>query len=545
MNTTRFIALAIAMLALASLLLSACAPAPTATPIPTPVPPATAQMPTAVPQPTQAPASSSSSSAAVSSSSSAAATQSVSLTLAKTSLGNVLADANGKMLYAFTKDTKDTSTCADTCATNWPPLLADKADVQTGVDAKLIGYTKRADGKSQVTYNGMPLYYFAKDAKPGDMNGQGVATSWYVVTADGRMIKPASLSIAKTSLGNVLADGDGRVLYIYTKDTTNPSASNCYDTCASFWPVMYSDGKTPTLKDGVDAKMVGTTTRKDNTMQMTYNGWPIYYWRNDKNPGDTNGQGVTGNWWVIQADGTALTVAPNPAVTIQLGAGRDGDQSGTATLTANGNQTTVLLNIKPGTAGTAQPAHIHVGTCPVPDAVKYPLNNVVDGKSTTTLDVPLAQLLTGGFAINVHLSAADIGKYVACGVIPQGNLITMGAGRDGSQPGAAVLTAQGSKTQVDLFIKPLAGADQPAHIHVGTCPVPGAVKYPLTDVVDGKSTTVVDAKLADLLAGGFAINAHLSKADIGKYVACGDIKTTASISAASSASSASSDSYYK
>ena len=486
---------AIALIAL--IVLAACAPAPTATPIPTPVPPTIA--PTAVPAPTQPPAASSSAASSVASSSSAAA-KPAALSLAKTALGNVLADGDGKMLYAFTKDTKDTSTCTDSCATNWPPFLADKADAQTGVDAKLVGYAKRTDGKMQVTYNGMPVYYYAKDQKPGDMLGQGVGASWYIVTADGKLIKPASLSLAKTSLGNVLADGDGRVLYIYTKDTINPAVSNCYDACATRWPIAYTDGTT-TAKEGVDAKLIGKTTRKDNTTQVTYNGWPVYYWQNDKNPGDTLGQAVGGTWWVLLADGTAITSAPAPSLTVQLAAGRDGDQSGTATLTAKGNQTDVALNIKPGAAGVAQPAHIHVGTCPVPGDVKYPLKDVVDGKSTTTLDVSLAQLLTGGFAINAHLSAADIGKYVACGVIPQGNMITLAAGRDGSQPGAAILTAQASKTQVDLFIKPLPGAIQPAHIHVGDCPVPGDVKYPLTDVVDGKSTTVVDAKLADLLAG--------------------------------------------
>jgi hypothetical protein len=249
----------------------------------------------------------------------------------------------------------------------------------------------------------------------------------------------------------------------------------------------------------------------------------LYYWRNDKNPGDTTGQAVGGTWWVIMADGTAITSAPDPSITITLGPGRDSDQNGTATLTAKGNQTVVALNIKPGPSGVAQPAHIHAGDCPVPGDVKYPLTNVVDGKSTTTVDVKLSDLLKGGFAINAHQSAQDIGKYVACGVIPQGTMVTLGAGRDGSQPGAAVLVSQGAKTEVNLFIKPLPGATQPAHIHVGTCPVPGDVKYPLTNIVDGKSKTVVDAALADLLKGGFAINAHLSTQDIGKYVACGNL----------------------
>ncbi|MBI5653026.1 MAG: hypothetical protein HZC40_21650, partial [Chloroflexi bacterium] len=99
-----------------------------------------------------------------------------------------------------------------------------------------------------------------------------------------------------------------------------------------------------------------------------------------------------------------------------------------------------------------------------------------------------------------------------------------GKGRDGDQAGIAVLVSQGAKTEVNVFIKPNPGVAQPAHIHEGTCPVPGAVKYPLTTVVDGKSTTTLDVKLADLLKGGFAINAHLSAAEAAKYVACGDLK---------------------
>ena len=332
----------------------------------------------------------------------------------------------------------------------------------------------------------------------------------------------AVLTLAKTTLGSVLADGTGRVLYIFTKDTLNPSVSNCYDACAQAWPIFYANGKTQ-ANDGIKADLLATTTRKDGTTQVTYNGWPLYYWRNDKNPGDTTGQAVGGTWWVMTADGTAITSAPDPSITITLGPGRDSDQNGTATLTGKGNQTLVVLSIKPGASGVAQPAHIHAGDCPVPGDVKYPLTNIVDGKSSTTVDVKLSDLLKGGFAINAHQSAQDIGKYVACGVIPQGTMVTLVAGRDGSQPGNAVLLSQGAKTEVDLFIKPLAGVTQPAHIHVGTCPVPGDVKYPLTSIVDGKSKTVVDAALSDLLKGGFAINAHLSAQDIGKYVACGNL----------------------
>lgn len=329
-----------------------------------------------------------------------------------------------------------------------------------------------------------------------------------------------------TTYGKIVTDAGGMTLYMYPNDTHDTSTSNCYDACAQRWPALLADanGKFDIKSSELDPKLFGTTTRKDNTKQVTFNGWPLYYWQNDKKPGDTLGFGVGDIWWVMTPDGGIITGQTTVAIDIPLGAGRDGDQSGTARLTAKGNQTDVALTIKAGAAGAAQPAHIHTGACPVPGDVKYPLKEVVDGKSTTTVDVPLAQLLTGGFAINVHQSAAEIGKYVACGGIPQGSVVKLDNGRDGNQPGTAVLLANATKTDVYLFIKPLVGATQPAHIHTGACPVPGDVKYPLTDITNGKSKTTVDAALADLLKGGFAINAHLSKADIGKYVSCGAIK---------------------
>jgi predicted lipoprotein with Yx(FWY)xxD motif/Cu/Zn superoxide dismutase len=327
------------------------------------------------------------------------------------------------------------------------------------------------------------------------------------------------------TFGPIITDDKGMTLYMYPRDTREPSTSNCYDACAQRWPPLLTDatGKID-LGTGLDAKLFGTTTRKEGTKQVTFNGWPLYYWQNDKKPGDTLGFGVSDIWWVMTPTGDIITAPTTVALTFPLGAGRDGDQSGTVTFTAKGDKTDVAITIKAGPAGVAQPAHIHEGQCPAPGAVKYPLKEVIDGKSTTTVDVKLADLMTGGFAVNVHQSNADIGKYVACGGIPQGAVIKMDKGRDGDQPGTAVLVSQGAKTDVYVFIKPLPGVAQPAHIHDGQCPVPGAVKYPLTDVSEGKSKTTVDAALADLLKGGFAINAHLSKADIGKYVSCGNLK---------------------
>ena len=360
--------------------------------------------------------------------------------------------------------------------------------------------------------------------------------------------KPAALTVTNNAtFGKIVTDANGMTLYMFPRDTREPSTSNCYDQCAKLWPALLTDasGKVDLKSSDLDAKLFGTTTRKDGTKQVTFNGWPLYYWLSDQKAGDTLGFGVNDIWWVMTPDGNAITAPVSVAIDLTLGAGRDGDQSGTARLIAKGDKTDVSITIKTGAAGVAQPAHIHVGQCPEPGAVKYPLTNVVDGKSTTTLDVKLADLLAGGLAINVHLSGTEASKYVACGALPQGTILKMEKGRDDDQNGTAVLVSQGAKTDVYLFVKPLPGVSQPAHIHDGVCPVPGGVKYPLTNVAEGKSKTTVEVALADLLKGGFAINVHKSAAEAAKYVACGNIKTAAQLAPSASVASGYDDYGYK
>jgi hypothetical protein len=92
-------------------------------------------------------------------------------------------------------------------------------------------------------------------------------------------------------------------------------------------------------------------------------------------------------------------------------------EDGTATLTAQGQKTRVVIQMA-SYAANAQPAHIHKGTCMSLDATPaYPLNNVVKGKSTTVVNVPLTKLLDGKYAINMHRSAKQMKIYVACGDI--------------------------------------------------------------------------------------------------------------------------------
>jgi predicted lipoprotein with Yx(FWY)xxD motif len=113
---------------------------------------------------------------------------------AKTGLGRIIVKSNGRTLYLFGKDRNGKSACSGQCATFWPPLVTSgKPRVTSGARASLIGTTKRADGRLQVTYNHHPLYTFAKDTKAGQTNGEGVNAFGAVWDA----VSPAGAKIGK------------------------------------------------------------------------------------------------------------------------------------------------------------------------------------------------------------------------------------------------------------------------------------------------------------------------------------------------------------
>ncbi len=106
--------------------------------------------------------------------------------------------------------------------------------------------------------------------------------------------------------------------------------------------------------------------------------------------------------------------------TYQLSAENGSSETGTVTLAPAGKgSTTVTLSLN-GAPTTAQPAHVHHGSCPKVGPVAYPLSNVMNGKSTTTIKAPLGELIGGGFAVNVHKSTTDLGTYVACADLGNG-----------------------------------------------------------------------------------------------------------------------------
>ncbi len=115
----------------------------------------------------------------------------------------------------------------------------------------------------------------------------------------------------------------------------------------------------------------------------------------------------------------AVSVGAQPTtVTIALAEENGSGQSGTAMLSAEGDQTRVVIDLANSPAGP-QPAHIHTGNCgPTLGGVVFALEFPRDGKSTSMVNTPLSAVQTGGFAINVHKSPQEANVYVACGTIP-------------------------------------------------------------------------------------------------------------------------------
>jgi predicted lipoprotein with Yx(FWY)xxD motif len=123
----------------------------------------------------------------------AAGSSAASVATAKGSLGTFLVDAKGRALYLWDADKGSMSTCSGACAQAWPPLTTSaKPKAGSGVDASLLGTTKRADGSLEVTYAGHPLYYFAGDSGPGQTAGQGsngFGAPWWIVSPGGKALQ--------------------------------------------------------------------------------------------------------------------------------------------------------------------------------------------------------------------------------------------------------------------------------------------------------------------------------------------------------------------
>jgi predicted lipoprotein with Yx(FWY)xxD motif len=239
-------------------------------------------------------------------------------------LGKILTDKDGKTLYFFSKDATGASACSGNCVTNWPIYaVADLATmkVDAGLDKADFANITRADGKPQTTYKGWPLYYFKDDLATGDVKGEGVGTIWYVAKTDYTIMLVNAQLVGNdgksykadytegTAETQFFVDGKGRTLYAFVNDKNK---KNNY-TKADFsndatWPIYTTDLQS--LPSTID-KMLFSTIDVFGRKQLTYKGWPLYYFGPDgATRGATKGVSVPkpGIWPIVNKDSP---VAPN------------------------------------------------------------------------------------------------------------------------------------------------------------------------------------------------------------------------------------------
>ena len=232
-------------------------------------------------------------------------------------LGKVLTDSAGNTLYFFSNDANGGSACTSTgCLAAWPVFYKENGGIATGLDSADFVTITRTDGAKQTTYKGWPLYYYSLDTNPGDVNGEAVGGVWFVAKPDYTVMLAKGPLVGKDGVqynadyqpgtDNVifLTDDVGRTLYAFAPDSANnnnftlPDFSN--DT---FWPIFEKDGveSVPSVLTKTDF----ATTDVFGKTQLTFKGWPLYYFGQDNEVrGSTKGVSVPqpGIWPIVNND---------------------------------------------------------------------------------------------------------------------------------------------------------------------------------------------------------------------------------------------------
>ena len=233
--------------------------------------------------------------------------------------GKILADKDGMSLYFFADDANGTSACVNGCLNNWPIFYEQSLTLDNGLDSADFATITRADGQKQTTYKGWPLYYYITDATQGDTFGDGVNGDWYIakpdyavmfvfnqlIGHDGNHYK-SDYTVGDGETGYIV-DAYGKTLYTFSNDTNNNNNFTASDFGNNaVWPIAeLSVGEVPSNLNKND---FGTIDVYGKT-QLTYKGWPLYYFGQDSFRGDNKGISfpAPGVWPIAN---TNTTVAP-------------------------------------------------------------------------------------------------------------------------------------------------------------------------------------------------------------------------------------------
>jgi predicted lipoprotein with Yx(FWY)xxD motif len=198
------------------------------------------------------------------------------------SLGRVLVDAHGKTLYLWAHDRGTKSTCYGDCAEYWPPLITRGRPVAgPGANARLLGTTRRSDGRIQVTYAGHPLYYFVKDTKAGQTRGEGLTGfggRWDPVSAAGAPVrKRDSSGYGQAPLkASILFPGPGERAGVggtFSVDLSLEATTAQANSHLAGYTAAFNDPTKPTFHPGPNAAAPGLVVLLSTTPSIA--GTPL------------------------------------------------------------------------------------------------------------------------------------------------------------------------------------------------------------------------------------------------------------------------------
>jgi predicted lipoprotein with Yx(FWY)xxD motif len=232
--------------------------------------------------------------------------------------GQYLADSRGRALYFFANDRvgQSVSACGDDCLEKWPSFDVKDLTVEDGLSEADFGRFQRADGPWQTTFKGRPLYYFAADGNSGEVSGDGVGTRWFVARDYFAFVgaSPTVTPEGAATAAPFLTNRAGRTAYVFLKDRAgfdgDDPESACDATCISAWPVWtaanpFTDIVVPSSMRAADFDWF---ERDDGGRQLTYRGWPLYYFAQDELPGSVTGH-LNGAWRALDPILFATTIA--------------------------------------------------------------------------------------------------------------------------------------------------------------------------------------------------------------------------------------------
>jgi len=237
-------------------------------------------------------------------------------------LGNFLVDGKGMTLYFYTLDVNGQSNCTGGCLDEWPIYYSDNIQPGDGVNAADFGTIVRADGKKQTTYKNWPLYYFAGDAKAGDVTGEADDKVWFVAKPDYTIMLTDAQLVGREGthylstyqqgdgMTQFFVDSKGLTLYTFTKDFKDTNKFTAADLGNNnVWPIY--NATIASLPSTLNKSDFGTI-QVAGRAQTTYKGWPLYYFGQDTKPGDTKGVDypAAGIWHIVNTSTAAAPVQP-------------------------------------------------------------------------------------------------------------------------------------------------------------------------------------------------------------------------------------------